>query len=199
MLSNTSKLYFPKLVFEKAVTISNQNAASTEIKPLNLYALDWTRKTNKCSNGCEELPEDYEYLLHSLRFSISDGYLKEIRRCAWSAVAEWNSIRLLDSSMKSVYLLSAASYIETAFKLLTDSLYDDETKYFYRKDDKKIIPYILLYKFWKNQTNNSLILSFTKTSELITMTLNHKLSDSDNEQINKFLNFIEKDLGEKNG
>lgn len=197
MLSNTSKLYFPKLVFDKAVTISN--TSSTEIKPLNLYQLNWSRKTSKCSNGYNELLEEYEYLLDSLRFAVSDGYLREIRRCSWSAVAEWNSIRLLDSSMKSVYLLSAASYIETAFKLLSDSLYDEETKYFYRKDDKKIIPYILLYKFWKNQANNSLVLSFVKATELITMTLNQKLSDSDLEQINKFLNFIEKDLGTKNG
>lgn len=197
MLSNTFKLYFPKLVFEKAVTISN--SSSTEIKPLNLYTLSWFRKTSKCSNGYNELPEDYEYLLDSLRFAISDGYLKEIRRCSWSAVAEWNSIRLLDSSMKSVYLLSASAYIETAFKLLSDSLYDEETKYFYRKDDKKIIPYILLYKFWKNQTSNSLILNFVKASELITMTLNQKLFEGDLEQINKFLNFIETDLGAKNG
>jgi hypothetical protein len=191
MLSNTSKLYFPKLVFDKA--------ASIDLKPTNTYCLDWTRKVSKCNQSQPvELTEEYEDAIKNLRFAISDSYFREIRRCSWRAVEEWNVNRQIDSSLKSIYLLPTASYIETAFKLLTDCLYDESTNYFYRKDDKIVIPYLLLYKFWKHQVSNALLFNFSLLSELITVSMNKKLTENEDTQLNKFLNFVNTDLGTKN-
>jgi hypothetical protein len=195
MLSDTAKLYFPKLVFDKAVTVTHN--VTNEIKPINLYRLDWTRKINKCNGGKPELSSEYEELLASLRFAISDGYIKEIRRCSRLAVHEWNTLRLLDTSLKLIYLLPAASYIEVAFRLLSDSAFDETKGYYYRKENKIILPYLLLYKFWKNQGTNAITFKFAQFSELLTISMNDNLQDYEMVEINKFLTYIDKDLGGK--
>lgn len=192
MLSNTSKLYFPKIVFEKPVSLT---PTSAEVKPANLYRLEWTRKENKCNNGMSELSDEYESLLLSLHFAISEGYLKEIRRVSWRAVEEWNATRLIDTSLKHIYLKPVASYIEVAFRLLSDSVYDEETQFYYRGTAKKIIPYVLLYKYWVNQVSNGILFNFSKISELITLSLNSELNDQEAGMINKFLTYINSQLG----
>lgn len=196
MLSNTAKLYFPKLVFDKAVTITH--TATNEIKPINLYRLEWKRKESKCNEGKPELSQEYEELLSSLRFAISDGYIREIRRCSWRAVEEWNTTRLLDQSLRSVYLLPAASYIEVAFRLLSDCAFDESKAFFYRRSEKRILPYLILYKFWKNQTTNALIFTFAQLSELLALEMNDKLLDGEIKEINTFLSYIDKELGNSN-
>jgi len=192
MLSDTSKLYFPKLVFDKAVTITH--TVTSEMKPLNLYRLDWTRKVHKINSGQPELSSEYEELLTSLRFAISDGYIKEIRRCSRLAIHEWNTLRLLDNSLRPIYLLPAASYIEVAFRLLSDCAFDESKNYYYRREDKRILPYLLLYKFWKNQTSNSVIFNFAQFDELLTLSMNDKLYDYEIIEINKFLKYIDKEM-----
>ena len=67
MLSNTAKLYFPKLVYTKTVTIND--------KQISVYQLDWTRKELKCAKGGMELSDEEEALTRSL-FAIPDSYIK---------------------------------------------------------------------------------------------------------------------------
>jgi len=196
MLSNTAKLYFPKMVFEKPTTIQiSSNDPLTNFKSVNLYKLDWSRKENKCNHSLKELNDEYESLISNLRFVISDNYLVEIRRCSWDAVKEWNIRRQIDTSLKSMYMQPAAAYVETAFRLLVDSLFDEETKFYYRKKDKLIMIYLLLYKFWKNQVSNSLIFNFSKINELLTVSINENITDVEAEEINKFLKHMNSDLG----
>jgi hypothetical protein len=191
MLNNTNKLFFPKIAFEKSVEISPNNA---ENKILNLYTLDWTRKERKCSQGLEELSFEYETIIKSLKFAISDAYLREIRRASWSAAYELNVNRSLDSSLKRTYMSPVVSYIEEAFRLLADSSFDEQTNFYYRGKNKIILPHLLLYKFWKKQTQNSMILNFTRTDELLTISMNENLAVEQQTSINKFLNFVNEDM-----
>jgi hypothetical protein len=193
MLSNTYKLYFPKIVFDKAVLIGSTPQTDLQ-KPINLYRLDWSRKESKCANTNAELNGYYESLLNSFSFAISDGYLKEIHRVSWIAPSEWNSLRLLDNSLKHIYLKPAASYVEVAFRLIADSAYDEGLKFYYRGEHKKVLPYVLLYKFWKNQVSNNLIFNFSKISELITLSMNTELTDEESVSINDFLTYVNNEL-----
>jgi len=193
MLNNTSKLFFPKIEFEKSTEI-NHNSGDNKI--VNLYYLDWTHKEKKCNDGETELPFRYEDKIKNLRFAISDGYLKEIRRTSWSSVEELNMMRAVDSSMRHLYLKPAVGFVSVAFRLLSDSLFDTETGFYYRKSDKIVIPHILLYKFWKNQRQvpSSMIMDYTEIPELMTIASNEELSDEQERDINEFLAFFNEDI-----
>jgi hypothetical protein len=193
MLSNIHKLYFPKLIFIKSVISKKINEDDSQ-KPLNLYTLDWSRKESKCSQGCTELNDFYESLLRAFSFAISDGYLKEIHRVSWVAPSEWNSLRLIDPSLKHIYLKPAAAYIEVGFRLIADSAYDEALELYYRGGFKKVLPYILLYKYWKNQVNDNLLFNFSKISELVTLSMNSELTDEESVEINEFLNYVNNEL-----
>lgn len=196
MLNNTNKLFFPKIEFEKSVEL-NHNSGDSKI--VNLYRLDWTHKEKKCNNGESELPFRYEDLIKSLRFAISDGYLKEIRRSSWASIEELNMIRTVDSSMKQIYLKPTVAYINVAFKLLVDSVFDIDTNFYYRGKNKIILPYLLLYKFWKNQRQipNILIMDFAGIPDLLTISNGEQITDEQSESVNEFLNFINIDIDSK--
>jgi hypothetical protein len=153
MLSNTAKLYFPKLVYTKTVTIND--------KPLSLYRLDWARKELKCAKGFSELSGAEETLAHS-SFAIPDSYIKEIRRLSWASVAEWNEIRLLPDTMRGIYLRPAVEMVHTAFFLLADCKFDEETNFYDRSQPRGYVLLILLRKFWINQVKKELADEFTK-------------------------------------
>src|ERR1035437_4999537 len=121
MLNNKSKLFFPKIEFDKSVEFSH-NSGDTKI--VNLYYLDWSHKEKKCNNGESELPFRYEEIIKNLRFAISDIYLDEIRHASWAAISELNTIRKLDNSIKQIYLKPVVAYISTAFTLISDSTFD---------------------------------------------------------------------------
>lgn len=161
MLNNKNKLFFPKIVFDKSIQI--------DTKIINLYKLDWSRKEKKCNSGELELLDEYEDLLKSFRFALNDSYLTEIRRLSWNSVAEWNIQRGIDSKLKHIYLEPAVSYIETSFRLLADCVYDENEMFYYRGKYKYIIPYLFMYKFWKNQTSSNLIIKFIRISELVSV------------------------------
>lgn len=196
MLNNTSKLFFPKIEFEKSTEL---NPTSGDSKIVNLYYLDWTHKEKKCNNGESELPFRYEERIKGLRFAISDGYLKEIRRTSWASVEELNMMRTVDSSMRYLYLKPAVAFVSVAFRLLADSLFDIETNFYYRKSDKIVLPHLLLYKFWKNQRQvpSSLIMDYTEIPELMTLASNEDLSDEQEIEINEFLAFFNEDIKTK--
>lgn len=193
MLNNTSKLFFPKIEFEKSTEL-NHNSGDNKI--VNLYYLDWTHKEKKCNNGESELPFRYEEKIKSLKFAISDGYLKEIRRTSWSSVEELNMMRSVDSSMRYLYLKPAVAFVAVAFWLLSDSIFDSETNFYYRQPDKIILPHLLLYKFWKNQRQvpSSMIMDYTEIPELMTIASNEELSEEQELHINEFLSFFNEDI-----
>lgn len=193
MLNNTSKLFFPKIEFEKSTEL-NHNSGDNKI--VNLYYLDWTHKEKKCNNGESELPFRYEEKIKSLKFAISDGYLKEIRRTSWASVEELNMMRSVDSSMRHLYLKPAVAFVAVAFWLLSDSIFDVETNFYHRKSDKIILPHLLLYKFWKNQRQvpSSMIMDYTEIPELMTIASNEELSEEQELHINEFLSFFNEDI-----
>lgn len=165
MLSGTSKLYFPKIVYEKTV----QPKASTDARsssPLSLYKLDWTRKENKANKCQSDFSDEFETTIHNFRFAIPDSYLREIRRMSWKAVEEFNTTRLIHDSMKYIYLRPASEYICSSMLLLMDCLYDEEKEYYYRGDDKTSYHILLLYKFWKSQVNKQLLQQFSNIETL---------------------------------
>jgi len=196
MLNNTGKLFFPKIEFDKSTEI-NPNSGDNKI--VHLYYLDWTNKEKKCNNGESELPFRYEDKIKNLRFAISDGYLKEIRRTSWASVEELNIVRTLDSSLRFLYLKPAVAYVSVSFRLLSDSVFDSETNFYYRKPDKIVIPHLLLYKFWKNQRQvpSSMIMDYTEIPELMTIASNEELSDEQERDINEFLAFFNEDIQQK--
>jgi len=196
MLNNKSKLFFPKIEFDKSVEL-NHNSGDSKI--VNLYYLDWTHKEKKCNNGESELPFRYEQIIKNLRFAISDSYLDEIRRVAWCSISEFNTIRKLDASIKQIYLKPTVAYISSAFTLLSDSIFDTETNFYYRGKNKVIITHLLLYKFWKNQRQipTSMILDFAHIPELLTISMNEKMTDEQSQSLNEFLSFVNEDMNNK--
>ena len=196
MLNNTSKLFFPKIEFQNSAEL-NHNSGYNKI--VNLYYLDWTHKEKKCNNGESELPFRYEEKIKELRFAISDGYLKEIRRTSWASVEELNMMRAVDSSMRHLYLKPAVAFVSVAFRLLSDSLFDCSTNFYYRQPDKIVLPHLLLYKFWKNQRQvpSSMIMDYTEIPELMTIASNEELSDEQERHINEFLAFFNEDIKSK--
>lgn len=193
MLNNTSKLFFPKIEFEKSAELSHN---SGDNKIVNLYRLDWTHKERKCNNGKSELPFRYEDKIKNLRFAITDGYLQEIRRTSWASVEELNMMRSVDNSLRHIYLKTTVSYVSVAFRLISDSIFDIETNFYYRQPDKIVIPHLLLYKFWKNQRQvpNSMIMDYTEIPELMTIASNEELTDEQQKSINEFLSFFNEDI-----
>lgn len=159
----------------------------------SLYKLDWTRKSYKCNNDSMELNMEYESLLDNMIFSISEGYLSEIRRAAWMSIYELNQKRDIDSSQKHIYFDPVISYIYEAFYLLSDCVFDESAGYYYRGPYVGMILYLLLYKFWKNQVNNMLILKYCRIDEL--MAKSYDTGDTETgEKINLFLQYIDSEL-----
>ena len=196
MLNNKTKLFFPKIEFDKSVEL-NHNSGDTKI--VNLYYMDWSHKEKKCNNGESELPFRYEEIIKNLKFAISDSYLDEIRRASWASISELNTIRKLDSSIKQIYLKPTVAYISTAFTLLSDSVFDTETNFYYRGNHKVILTNLLLYKFWKNQRHipASMILDFAHIPELLTISMNETMTEQQAESLNEFLSFVNEDMNNK--
>jgi hypothetical protein len=191
MLNNINKLYFPKLVFNKNITFGN----TADCKLISLYTLDWNRKEHKCnpsqSDDIVELGPFYEQTLKNLKFALSDSYIKEIRRTSWKAVEEYNINRNdFHPNIKEYGLLPANSYISVAFKLMSDSIFDEETGFYLRGDiDKMTYHKLLLTKFWINQTNGS---NVWKRAELREMELFYAVDPEQYQSFEKILDDMEK-------
>jgi len=190
MLNNKNKLFFPKIKYEGSTELKSFNSES---KIVNLYYLDWQRKELKSNmnNTLQDLPHELNTKVKNLKFIIDTSYLNEIRRTSWQAITEWNEIRnIADKSAKKIYLKPTASYVESAFKLLADCIFDIDTEFYYRQDDKVIIPYLLLYKFWKNQASKNLILDFACIPELMVKTSGSK----EQRYVDEFLSYVRQDI-----
>lgn len=169
MLGILSPLYFPKLV---RIGEANFKAWSDSSKMTNLYTLDWSRAeklkeehfndwvkkhadTDAKYSG--DLPKEYDEWLKNFTFAIPEHYRARIGDFSRRSLETWTDKYPFDTSIREMCLKPAISYVEAAFKLIADCPYDEETNYFYRGDDKIIVAYAALYKFWCFQTGRGCI------------------------------------------
>ena len=137
-----------------------------------LYYLDWSSQEtcaikfgnkllgeNLFSEGSASLPEPYDSDIKKLVFAIKPIHLSELKRCCLMAMAEYNLINsIYDDIIARFCIKPAVAYIETAFKLLSDSIFTVHRNYYSRDYFSKIIYFhAMLYKFWCYQTYSSYI------------------------------------------
>lgn len=170
MLKFFRQLYFPTLV--RVGEVNFKVWPDSSAKTTDLYKVDWTNKDKACKKKFDDirnsqievseiLPGRYELLLQELRFVIPAQYMREIRRTVRKALLEWTEEKVFDNRIKEICLAPAISAIRVAFELIADCTYDQTEKYFYRGYDKIIIPHLLAYKFWINQTVPVLIRQYS--------------------------------------
>lgn len=181
MLSLLKKqnLWFPKLKFVEEVTF---NFDDDRTKNYNIYKLDWSLSdkhkkeswekwkekhwADKDISYVEDLPEKWDKKIKDLLFAIDGGYMAEIKRNSLQGVLEWNLERPFDTAIREQCLITAKAHIETAFMLLSDSIYDKETNYFSRGVESRLIRSAMLYKFWAHQTGRGLIWKNAKIDDI---------------------------------
>lgn len=173
MLHIFNPLHFPKLVRIGEV---NFKAWSDSASETTVYKLDWSQteknkkehfykwiKNSKTTFTCSptefvgDLPKEYDEWLKNFTFAIPVHYLERIRDFSRRGQETWTARYPFDTSIRELCYKPAISYIEVAFKLIADCIYDSETNYFYRGDDKVIVAHAALYKFWCFQTGRGLI------------------------------------------
>jgi hypothetical protein len=197
---------FPRLVFLKEVTFNKKSGNKTS----NLYKLDWDdfdaamleehKKWNEQYWPNQVIPivqkfdPYYESILQSLRFAVPTHYLDEIHRVSEASMSEFHKERHFDTVMREVSYKPAISFVEVAFRLLCDCAYDEETNYYYRANNKYLLPHLLLFRFWQHQTGSACITEHAdfQTLEGKLKFLNESIADYDlvfeeKEALEKFL------------
>lgn len=171
MLKFFRQLYFPTLV--RVGEVNFKIWPDSSAKTTDLYKIDWANKDKACKKKFDDtrnahqiempelLPGRYETLAQELRFVIPAQYMKEIRRTSRKALMEWTEEKVFDNRIREICLAPAISAVRVAFELIADCTYDQKENYFYRGYDKIIIPYLLAYKFWLNQTTPALIRQYS--------------------------------------
>jgi hypothetical protein len=120
-----------------------------------LYKLYWERPDStfrtRFGKDIKILPDPYLNFCDNFYFLIKPNYMQEIRRNAKKALEEWDygqiNPAIIDKNIKIV-----TSYVDTAFRTLTDCLYDKDTQTFNRSSIKTIATEIMLSRFWVGQT-----------------------------------------------
>ena len=182
MLSYTSALYFPKLSYLENVRFGSWGNTTKPGGYCPLYRLDWTKKDQKCEDDHEKwlrqcsptrdfplhpcLPDYIDAWLKNQKFAIPHHYMDEIRRNSKRGLEEWGMERSFDTNIREFCLKPAIAHIYTAFYLIADCAYDNAENYFYRGDDKIIIPHALAYRFWAHQTGRGCVRDHAYFSKL---------------------------------
>jgi hypothetical protein len=172
MFRLTFPLRFPRLDFVRDVEFSG-SGGRTGSKTIALYKLNWSEfdhyqeekwkewKTKSWPDSditySYKFPGEYEDMLHNLTFAIPKAYLTEIRRMTQQAVIEWGMERGFDTVIREMCLRPAIKFVECAFKLIEDCLYDPVTNYYSRGPERRIISSLMLYRFWQHQTGRGLV------------------------------------------
>jgi hypothetical protein len=165
MLRLSKTLLFPSLIPSGEAQFKNLPGGST-----NLYKLDWSQtdriKENRLKGGpfCGTLPEVLKDWSDRRIFAITEAYLKEIRHYTLRSAEEWDRKSKLPD--RSPAIAPAICYIQNAFHLLSDCIYDPETNYFSRSEEKFIAPFILSFRFWAYQTDPKNIKLYSNLSGL---------------------------------
>jgi len=103
------------------------------------------------------LPAEIDTWIKNIKFVIPNDYMSEIKRNAQRGLEEWNIQRGFDTNVREFCLKPAIWHIYTAFYLISDCAYDPKENYYYRGDDKPLIPHVLAYKFWAHQTGRGCV------------------------------------------
>jgi hypothetical protein len=179
---------FPTLVFVKDVEFKKlQSGHKTGV-----YCLDWTKiegikherwaEQFPCNPApvtyCDCIPESQKKWVDGMQFLLSEEYLNEIRHCCFKAAEEWERNRPITKQGIVPVLHPAIAYIDTAFHLLADCLFDPETEYYSRSGIKMVTPFILTYRFWAYQTTFWNIKQWVNLPELLLL-LDHIKKDKE--------------------
>jgi len=175
MLHLAFSLQFPRLVRQGETVFRGHPDSNNSI---NLYKLNWgpmdesreqqwIRRVGDSLSSNDQtfhlvrfpgtLPKTYDDWVKDMLFAIPRHYQDEIRRTARMAVTEWATERSFDTMIRDICLGPAIEYAYVSFRLLADCLYDQKTNYYDRREDKFIVPQVLLYKFWSGQTGRGLV------------------------------------------
>jgi len=175
-----------------------------------IYSLDWHHidnvkkklweNTRQCSPSPETfqgtLPVEYTVWTDAMRFAIPQGLLEEIRHCSLRASEEWDrrkpEIRWEPLPTRS----PAVAYIQKAFNILADCLYDLSTRNYSRDGIKSLVPYALAYRFWCHQTKVDNLLLYTGIDDLKislgTQSATDSLFAKNQTNTSTFTNFLDK-------
>jgi len=157
---NVDSLRIPRLNFEKEVTLGKGNTKRSAY----LYTLNWTALDRQCSASDKvyepvpNLPEKYDILVKSFKFALTPKYLAGVQHFANLALQERNRSWGFDTMIRDNIQLVNQSAIETAFMLLADCLYDEETGGWVSHDKwRSFAKPLMIYKFWAFQTGRGLV------------------------------------------
>ena len=149
---------------------------------INVYTLNWSYKDEKVEGDHlqwlanhwptknipvhNRLPEKWENWLSGIKYAIPSTYYKEISNQSHLAIEEWNREYPFDTVIREMCLQSAIAHVAVAFKLVADCAYDPATNYYSRGDDKIILKYALMYRFWIGQTGGGLLKTHSEFDHL---------------------------------
>ena len=172
MQSYVNYLLFPTIKYCPALP-------STLDQKYKLYRLDWditeAIKEKRWVDKAEcspapifpgSIPGVYKDWVDTMLFASPQSVIEEIKTCTFKAIEEIsrNSPRLKWEPTGNISPTSA--YIQKAFHLIADSLYDPEINNFSRDPHKAIVPSVLLYRFWCHQLKPELLMQYTKIYDL---------------------------------
>jgi hypothetical protein len=183
-----AQLVFPRIKFlrsDKLIWRSRKQDGPRRVKSVTLYKLDWDdygKRRQEAYEGrgeggyvrqgweayAQALPAQYEEMVRGLVYAISPEYLREIQRNAERAVEEWGIERGFDTVVREHCLNPSVEHVEVAFYLLTDCIYDPETRYWMDHDrlERCISHEANMFKFWVGQTGDACVWDFAKMSDL---------------------------------
>jgi hypothetical protein len=161
--------FVPRLIFlDRRVQVGKSK--------LQLFKLDWDsvdqykadqyaqwkqeywEKTNTGESARPgTLPPEYDAKIKNLLFALPNSYRREIEHLARLFMSEMTRSRGFDTCVRERCLQPAIAAINTAFYLLDDCLYNEETEGWYRSQFKRLYLHAMQYKFWRGYTGRGLV------------------------------------------
>lgn len=187
------ELTFPPLRFITKVNFSSWSNDSKSMTPL--YKLDWDEFDRNLAKRIghelpyKALPDEYEKQVRSLKFAISHNYRQGISHHSNLAQAERNRFWPYDTMVRDICLNVVAEAIRTAFFLLKDCTYDQDTGGFDRSDDRSLFDNMLVWRFWVHQTGRGTV--WRKANFDYLELLPGYIEEHDPEQANRVREFLE--------
>lgn len=161
----TTQLYIPDLQFVHKIIAAT---------PMTIFELNWknvdTIKSSKSALKRSTLPAQYDERVSSLRYMLKSDYVSEINHFTQLFLLEWNRNRKFDTMVRDACLEPAIAAINAAFYLLSDCVYDDANKQWFKEDnllDRLIIRCLLKYKFWRDFTGSGLVRGHAEIHRLV--------------------------------
>lgn len=164
------KLVFPRLIPQNQEAQFKNNPPKQRIF---LYRLDWSY-LKKLHPGKHLLPDPWDTIFRSMLFAIPEAYMREIRHQTSYAQRAWDrDIMALPGTLQARCKEAAAAHAFAAFSILTDCLYDPQTKNWCRIWIKNATPQVLSFKFWFGHALSSKdAAKFARFKEIKTFDLN---------------------------